>query len=188
MAVFSAVLVGVMVFGIKDCCPFCILSALLSLALLVLSLIAGDWEDRGQLIFRGVITALLVGITGIGWASAMDRPEVTTGPGMPIPVMSASRPGAVALAEHLTAKGAVIYTAYWCPHCHEQKELFGRQATAKLTVIECAPDGVGAQVELCKSRRIEGFPTWEINGKLSSGVKPLNQLADLSGYEGPRSF
>jgi hypothetical protein len=43
-------------------------------------------------------------------------------------------------------------------------------------------------VEICKSRRIEGFPTWEINGKLSSGVKTLNQLADLSGYKGPRTF
>jgi hypothetical protein len=58
----------------------------------------------------------------------------------------------------------------------------------QLKVIECAPDGVGAQVEICKSRRIEGFPTWEINGKLSSGVKTLNQLADLSGYKGPRTF
>ena len=148
MAVFSLVLMTVMVFKIQAVCPFCILSALLSLALLVLSLIAGDWEDRGQLIFRGVITALLVGITGIGWASAMDRPEVTTGPGMPIPVMSASRPGAVALAEHLTAKGAVIYTAYWCPHCHEQKELFGKEATAKLKIVECAPDGHNNQAEI----------------------------------------
>ncbi|MFM7652742.1 MAG: vitamin K epoxide reductase family protein, partial [Vulcanococcus sp.] len=42
MAVFSAVLLGVMAFGIRDCCPFCILSAALSTALFVLSLIGGD--------------------------------------------------------------------------------------------------------------------------------------------------
>jgi uncharacterized membrane protein len=62
MTVFSAVLIGVMAFAIRDCCPFCILSALLSTALLVLSLLGGDWEDRGQLIFRGLITALVVGV------------------------------------------------------------------------------------------------------------------------------
>mgnify|MGYP003327867232 FL=1 len=47
MAVFSAVLLGVMAFGIRDCCPFCILSATLSTALFVFSLIGtstcGEW-------------------------------------------------------------------------------------------------------------------------------------------------
>ena len=184
MAVFSLVLMTVMLLKIKAVCAFCILSALLSLSLLVLSLLAGDWDDKGQLIFRGVITALLVGITGIGWASAMDRPEAVTGPGMPIPVTSTSRPGAMALAEHLTAKGAVMYTAYWCPHCHEQKELFGKEATAKLKIVECAPDGRNSQVDLCRAKNIQGFPSWEINGKVDSGVKLLPKLAELSGYRG----
>ena len=185
MAVFSLVLMAVMLFKIKAICAFCILSALLSLSLLVLSLLAGDWEDKGQLIFRGVITALLVGITGIGWASAMDRPEAATGPGMPIPVTSSTRPGVMALAEHLTAKGAVMYSAYWCPHCHEQKELFGKEATAKLKIVECAPDGHNSQADLCKTKNIQGFPSWEINGAVDSGVKPLQKLAELSGYRGP---
>lgn len=184
MAVFSLVLMAVMVFRIQAICPFCILSALLSLSLLVLSLLAGGWDDKGQLIFRGVITALLVGITGIGWASAMDRPEAATGPGLPIPVTSTSRPGTVPLAEHLTAKGAVMYTAYWCPHCHEQKELFGKEATAKLKIVECAPDGRNSQTDLCRAKNIQGYPSWEINGKVDSGVKPLSKLAELSGYKG----
>lgn len=186
MAVFSVVLMAVMLFKIQALCPFCILSALLSLALLVLSLLTGEWDDKGQLIFRGVLAALLVGITGIGWATAMDRPETAvTGPGMPIPVTSASTPASIALADHLTAKGAVMYSAYWCPHCHEQKELFGKQATARLKVLECAPDGQNSQAELCASKKIQGYPSWEINGKLDSGVKPLAKLAELSGYKGP---
>lgn len=82
----------------------------------------------------------------------------------------------------------VIYTAYWCPHCHEQKELFGKQAAAKLTQVECAVDGKNSQAALCESKKIDGFPSWEINGKVDSGVKTLNQLADLSGYKGPRNF
>ena len=185
MAVFSGVLLGVMAFGIRDCCPFCILSAGLSTALFVLSLIGGDWEDRGQLIFSGVITALLVGVIGLGWAASVGRPVVDSAPGVAPPVRSESNAGQIALAEHLTASGAKLYTAYWCPHCHDQKELFGRQATEKLTVIECAPDGRNSQRELCEAKKIEGYPTWEINGQLDSGVKPLAKLAEASGYQGP---
>lgn len=185
MAVFSGVLLGVMAFGIRDCCPFCILSAGLSTALFVLSLIGGDWEDRGQLIFSGVITALLVGVIGLGWAASVGRPVVDSAPGVAPPVRSESNAGQIALAEHLTASGAKIYTAYWCPHCHDQKEMFGRQATEKLTVIECAPDGRNSQRELCEAKKIEGYPTWEINGQLDSGVKPLAKLAEVSGYQGP---
>jgi uncharacterized membrane protein/glutaredoxin len=188
MAVFSAVLLGVMAFGIRDCCPFCILSATLSTALFVLSLIGGDWEDRGQLVFRGVITALLVGVLGLGWAASVGKPAAVAGKGAPPVVQAVSSPAKIALAEHLTASGAALYTAYWCPHCHEQKELFGRDATAKLKVIECAPDGQNSQKALCEAKGIQGFPSWEINGQLDSGVKPLAKLAELSGYKGPIDF
>lgn len=184
MAVFSAVLIGVMVFGIRDCCPFCILSALLSLSLFVLSLIGGDWHDRGQLIFRGVITALIVGLVSLGWAAAVNRPASDLGRGVPPPVTTASTPQTIALAEHLTSSGAVMYSAYWCPHCNEQKQLFGKEATAKLRIVECAPDGRNSERALCESKKIEGFPTWEINGQLDSGVKPLTRLAELSGFRG----
>ncbi|MFZ9849601.1 MAG: vitamin K epoxide reductase family protein [Vulcanococcus sp.] len=188
MAVFSAVLLGVMAFGIRDCCPFCILSAGLSSALFVLSLIGGDWDDRGQLLFRGLITALLVAVLGLGWAASVGKPAAPVGQGVAPAVLAPSTPAKIALAEHLTASGARIYTAYWCPHCHEQKELFGKQATEKLTVIECAPDGRNSQKALCDSKNIQGFPTWEINGELDSGVKPLAKLAELSGYKGPADF
>ena len=188
MAVFSAVLLGVMAFGIRDCCPFCILSASLSLALFVLSLIGGEWEDRGQLVFRGVITALVVGVISLGWAASAGKPAVELGKGVAPPVQAESSPAKVALAEYLTSSGARIYTAYWCPHCHEQKELFGRQATEKLTVIECAPDGRNSQKALCDTKKIDGYPTWEINGKLDSGVKPLQKLAELSGYKGSTAY
>jgi hypothetical protein len=165
-----------------------VLSALLSLALLALSLAGGDWEDRGQLLFRGVLVALLVGITGIGWATALDRPELTTGKGTPPAVVAASTPATLALAEHLSSTGAVMYTAYWCPHCHEQKELFGKQATEKLKIVECAPDGRNSQAALCEAKKIQGFPSWEIAGRIDSGVKPLAKLAELSGYKGPKGF
>jgi uncharacterized membrane protein len=188
MTVFSAVLLGVMLFGIRDCCPFCILSAGLSLGLLVFSLIGLDTDDRGQLVFFGVLTALLVGVLGLGWAASVGRPAALGGQGVAPPVQAVSSPAKIALADHLTAAGARLYTAYWCPHCHEQKELFGREASARLTVIECAPDGRNSQKALCDQKKIDGYPTWEINGKLDSGVKQLPRLADLSGYRGPIDF
>jgi len=183
MAVFSLVLLGVMAFAIRDCCPFCILSAALSISLFVLSLLQGDWADRGQLVFRGVLVALVVGLVGLGWAAAVNKPAALSTKGAPIPVTSISTPSTMALAEKLTASGAVMYSAYWCPHCHEQKQLFGKEATAKLKVIECAPDGQNSQAALCQQKKIEGFPSWEINGQLDSGVKPLQKLANLVGYD-----
>jgi uncharacterized membrane protein len=185
MVVFSLLLMGLLVFKIKAFCFFCVLSAVLSLALFALSLAGGDWDDRGQLVFRGVIVALVVGLVGLGWAASVDRPAALTTKGTPPAVISASTPATLALAEHLKARGAVMYSAYWCPHCHEQKELFGKEATAKLTIVECAADGVNSQRALCEQKKIEGFPSWEIDGRLDSGVKPLAKLAQLSGYTGP---
>ncbi|MFM9109407.1 MAG: vitamin K epoxide reductase family protein [Prochlorococcaceae cyanobacterium] len=184
LMVFSLVLMGLLIVRIKAFCFFCVLSALLSTGIFVLSLLAHDWQDRGRLVFRGILVALAVLVFGLGWSTMAGQPVQRLAAGTPPAVTSTSSPEAIALAEHLTRSGAVIYTAYWCPHCHEQKELFGKQATAKLTVIECAPDGVNSQKALCDSKKLEGFPTWDINGTLDSGVKPLARLAELSGYRG----
>ena len=191
MAVFSGVLLGLMVIKIQAFCFFCVLSAVLSLALFVLSLIGGGWDDLGQLIFRGVLLALAVLMGGLIWASVVDpnRPDApVTGKGVAPLVTTTSSPATLALADHLTASGAVMYSAYWCPHCHEQKELFGKEASEQLKVVECAPDGRNNQADLCRSKGLEGFPSWEINGDIDSGVKPLEELADLSGYQGDRAF
>lgn len=184
MSVFSIVLVGVMLFGIRDCCPFCIISAVLSLCLFVLSLIGADWQDNGKVVFRVVIVALIVGLAGLGWAAVVNQPRSQLVQGTPPIVTSESSSEAIALAEHLAGSGVVMYSAYWCPHCHEQKELFGREAAAMLTIVECAPDGLNSQKSLCDSKKIEGFPSWEINGRIDSGVKPLARLAELSGFRG----
>jgi uncharacterized membrane protein/glutaredoxin len=188
MAVFSLLLMGLLVFQIQAFCFFCVLSALLSLSLFVLSLLGGDWADRGQLLFRGVLVALVVALVGLGWAASADRPAALAGKGVPPPVLSTSTASKLALADHLRSSGAVMYSAYWCPHCHEQKELFGREATGRLRIVECAADGRNSEKSLCDSKKIEGFPTWEINGSLDSGVKPLEVLAERSGFKGPRSF
>ena len=191
MAVFSGVLLGLMVLKIQAFCFFCVLSAVLSLLMFVLSVVGGGWDDPGPLLFRGTLLALAVLMSGLIWASVVDpdRPEeAATGQGVPPEVMAVSSPAAVDLADHLSAGGAVMYSAYWCPHCHDQKELFGKQASDQLQVVECAPDGRDNQADLCKRKGLTGFPSWEIKGKIDSGVKPLSELADLSGYKGNRDF
>jgi len=55
-------------------------------------------------------------------------------------------------------------------------------------VVECAPDGHKNQAALCEAKQIKGFPSWEINGVIDSGVKPLAKLASMSNYSGPNGF
>ena len=81
-----------------------------------------------------------------------------------------------------------MYSAYWCPHCHDQKQLFGEEATNFLTVIECAKDGKDSQYSLCQEKSIEGFPSWEINGEIFSGTRDLNELAEMTNYRGDINF
>jgi uncharacterized membrane protein len=188
MSVFSLVLMGLLIFKIQAFCFFCVLSALLSVSVLVLSLIGGDWEDPGQLLFRGVLVLLVVGLVGLGWAASVDRPAALSTQGLSPEVVRPSTEATISLANHLKAEGAVMYSAYWCPHCHEQKELFGKEAANTLTIIECAPDGSNSQTALCREKNVQGFPSWEIRGEITSGVKPLAGLAKLSGYTGPDNF
>ncbi len=76
-----------------------------------------------------------------------------------------------------------MYGAFWCPHCNTQKEQFGAAIDA-IPYIECDPEGENAQPETCQAKNIQGYPTWEINGQLSPGVKSLGELAELSGFTG----
>ena len=50
-------------------------------------------------------------------------------------------------------------------------------------MVECAPDGQNSQAKLCATKSIQAFPSWEINGKIESGVKPLAKLAEMIGYK-----
>ena len=52
-----------------------------------------------------------------------------------------STPRSVELAKRLKAAGAKMYGAFWCSHCFEQKQSFGKEAMADLPYVECYPDG-----------------------------------------------
>lgn len=62
-------------------------------------------------------------------------------------------------AQCLGEKGAKFYGAFWCPHCQNQKALFGRSAKL-LPYTECStPNGQG-QLAVCKDLGINTYPTW----------------------------
>ena len=98
-------------------------------------------------------------------------------------VTSESTKESIELAKYLNDKGVVKYSAYWCPNCLDQSELFGKQAYKELNVVECTRDGINSQTQLCIDKKIQGFPTWEINGKLILGVLSLNELTKLTGFK-----
>jgi len=197
MLVFSAYLMYVMfsqyvaLYGAKGLCYYCLASAIFALALFLLTLLGRDWEDVGQLFFTGILVSLVTIVGTLGIYANVNGSAVanTNAPGQVGPAITTlSGESELQLARHLTSIGAKMYAAYWCPHCHDQKQLFGRQALALLTIVECAPDGRNSQTALCQEKKIEGFPTWEINGKMTSGTQTLQQLADVSGYKGLRDF
>lgn len=84
-------------------------------------------------------------------------------------------------AQCLKDKEAVFYGAFWCPHCNDQKKLFG---TAKrlLPYVECStPDGRG-QRPVCTEKKIEGYPAWDFaDGTRESGLLTLERLAEKTG-------
>ena len=98
-------------------------------------------------------------------------------------VTSESTKESIELAKYLNKKGAVKYSAYWCPNCLNQSELFGKQAYRELNVVECARDRINSQTQLCIDKKIKGFPTWEIDGKLILGVLSLKELSNLTGFK-----
>ncbi|MGH7853300.1 MAG: vitamin K epoxide reductase family protein [Candidatus Binatia bacterium] len=87
------------------------------------------------------------------------------------------------LAEHLARSDAKFYGASWCPHCTEQKHLFGA-SEKRIPYVECSPGGPKAPTaQACKDKGIQSYPTWIINGQRYTGVQPLDTLAQLSKFE-----
>ena len=206
MTVFSGYLMYLLAFSIKVACLYCLASAAFSLSLLVLTIVGRIWEDVGQIVFTAIVVGMVTLIGTLGVYASVNNPDGTTGatpeqtsppslsplgqptPGVGWQITTTSGEAEMALARHLTKIGAKEYIAWWCPHCHDQKQLFGKKAYSEINHIECAPDGQNPRPELCKAAKIESFPSWEINGKLHAGLQSLDELAQLSGYKGDRNF
>lgn len=187
MMVFSGYLMYLLFTVIKAACLYCIVSALLSTSLFILSIIGHDWEEVGQLWFTGIIVGIIVLVGTLGMYAPINNPRAEKTPGG-YDITTVSGTAEIALAQHLKQVGAKMYGAFWCPHCHDQKQLFGKEAVAQINYIECDPKGKDPKPELCQAAKIQGFPSWEIKGKFYQGTQSLEQLANLSAYQGQRNF
>jgi hypothetical protein len=85
-------------------------------------------------------------------------------------------------AQCLTNEGAAMYGAYWCPHCMNQKDMFGT-SFQYVNYVECDSRGNNAQPALCEQNNIEGYPTWIIDDQRLEGEQSLQTLASVSGCQ-----
>ena len=93
-------------------------------------------------------------------------------------------------AQCIADSGATFYGAFWCPHCNEQKELFGNSAQY-LPYVECSKEDRSGQLDVCIEAGIEGYPTWEfaddsrLSGSLSFDVLSTKTGCQLDGSTMP---
>jgi uncharacterized membrane protein/glutaredoxin len=179
---YSLYLTVVSLTVLESTCPYCLTSLALMtgiLALVALQRPAGmghrSWA--GLIASRGALAAVVILILHANYAAPQAEP---VGPEDPM---------TRALAEHLTEQGVLFYGASWCPHCQEQKRLFGASAS-RLPYIECSLGGPNApQSTACRMAGVQSYPTWVINGRATVGeVLTLAQLADASGFPQAANF
>lgn len=88
-------------------------------------------------------------------------------------------------AQCLKAKGAKMYGAWWCPHCADQKEMFG-YAFQYVNYIECSPPNQRTENDTCKQAGVKNFPTWQFaDGSRTEGAQPLAWLGQKTGCHLP---
>lgn len=79
------------------------------------------------------------------------------------------------LVKCLSEKGVKMYGSDTCPYCQNQKKMFGEDFT-KINYINCDFDK-----SVCSEKGITGYPVWEIDDKMSAGLKSLEELAAATG-------
>ena len=199
MAMFSSYLIYILNTELHLVCYYCISSFIFSFGLMIFSILGKEWEDVGQTLSISIIVVIITLVGTLGIYADTEKPlvegrivvkQARTAPTAPNgwPITSKSGESEAKLAEHLTSIGAKMYGAFWCPHCHDQKQLFGSEAFQKVDYIECDPRGKAPQPDICISSNIKSYPSWKINEEQLSGAQSLDKLAERSNYTGPTNF
>ena len=179
---YSVYLTVVSLTMLQSACPYCLTSlALMSAALaLVVLQRPPEMAHRSWLGLAAGRVALAAIVILLVHGTNIRPEEEPTGP---------EDPQVRALAEHLADKGVLFYGASWCPHCQEQKRMFGASAK-RLPYVECNLAGPTApQASACSAAGVNTYPTWVINGRRFVGqVMTLAELADATGFPQAGSF
>ncbi len=84
-------------------------------------------------------------------------------------------------AQCIKDSGATFYGAFWCPHCNNQKAMFGKKAVKLLPYQECSTAD-RKQNSICSEAGIESYPTWEFpDGSRMSGELSFFDLSEKTG-------
>ncbi|QQG46527.1 MAG: hypothetical protein HYY55_01635 [Candidatus Niyogibacteria bacterium] len=79
-------------------------------------------------------------------------------------------------AQCLTDRGVVMYGAYWCPHCQNEKKAFAGSFRL-VNYVECTEE-----TDKCLAEKINGYPTWILSdGRRFEGETGLEKLSEASG-------
>src|SRR5277367_314880 len=70
-----------------------------------------------------------------------------------------------AFAQCLSAKQAKMYGLSWCPHCVDQKEMFGA-AFHYVPYVECGINATKEETPECKAAGLKLFPSWQFGSEL----------------------
>ncbi len=102
----------------------------------------------------------------------------------------ASRSGApgkyLSFTRCLKDKGAVFYGAFWCSHCQNTKKMFA-SAASELPYVECSTPDSRGQTQVCKDKKIDGYPTWIFaDGERLSGELTFDTLSQKTGCSLPQ--
>lgn len=172
---FSAYLTYLEFFKINAICSYCIVSAVLMLLILgfILSIIDSMHPKSSMLNLLVTAVAIFGLVFMISYSIHSSSAENNLG---------ASNEFQTGLAKHLGGLGATMYGSFKCPHCNEQKELFG-EAFSNIRYVECHNRGDNANPSLCLAKGIRRYPTWEIEGKFYEGLIPLRELAVISDFD-----
>ena len=88
-------------------------------------------------------------------------------------------------AKCLSSKGVVMYGAWWCPHCKEQKEDFGASWDILKEAggyVECSTSDQNVQTQVCRDAGITSYPTWRFaDGSEMKGRQTFFTLGNKTG-------
>jgi len=175
---YSVYLTVVSLTILGSACPYCLTSLGLMTGILALVVfqrppVMAHRSWLGLVAGPGALAAVVILALHAGYTAPQPEP---TGP---------EDTKIRALAEHLKDEDVLFYGASWCPHCQEQKRLFGASAS-RLPYIECNLAGPTApQASACTQAGVQTYPTWIIKGRAIVGqVLSLAELADASGFPG----
>ena len=176
MATFSTYLMFLLTFILRSSCPYCYLSAIISISNAIIV-----WTHK---IVPNVTKRVVVSLTSsmitmvasgfLFYVTSALYPEATYAtPPPPAAITStkqmiseeeinlspplitkSSSIKAIEIAKRLKKNDAKFYGAYWCSHCYNQKQILGKEAKEYYQYIECDKKGFNTQFDLCRSKKV----------------------------------